>query len=172
MLAGLVLGGFGHLVVTLALAVATGSAGSTGAASGAHVRSLAVVFELMNLAVMLSAMVVVFVVVRRIMLLRTMARILNRAVCPFCDFSLVGLIPTSGRVTCPECGQAIVLAEHRLTEDDLIPDTPEGLRAMRERMKKQGADRYGSLASMPPRRSAQPSGGAPASQQSVQVKQR
>lgn len=149
-LLGLVLAGFGHMVVTLILAVVTGSA-APGAAAGpggnapTQAEALATVLQLMNLSVALGAMIVVFVAVRRVMLIRSMRRILNKAVCPFCEFSLVGLLVSSGRVQCPECGERFLLSDHRLTEEDLIPDTPEGLRAMREHWKKLGADRYGAL---------------------------
>ena len=68
-----------------------------------------------------------------------------RALCPFCEFSLVGLMPSQGRVRCPECGEVVVLAEHRIHEDDLIPDTPEGRKAMQAKWRQFGADRYGSL---------------------------
>ncbi len=149
-LSGAVLAGFGHLIVSLILTVAGGNGAVPVTApalapAGANVNALATVLELMNLTVTLSVMIGVFVLLRRVMLIRSMRRIHNKAVCPFCEFSLVGLFVQHGRVQCPECGQSILLAEHRLSEDDLIPDTPEGLRVMREHWKNQGTDRFGAL---------------------------
>lgn len=157
-LIGAVVAGFGFLVTNLIMQVAGGgggggsatvsavAGGGVPAASGtAPGNALATVLQLMNLTVASAVMVVVFVAVQRTMLLRSMRRILNKAVCPYCDFSLTGLIAEYGKVRCPECGQSIVLAEHRLTEEDLIPETPEGLRAMREHWRKQGADKFGAL---------------------------
>ncbi len=57
------------------------------------------------------------------MIVRSIHNILNKAGCPFCDFSLVGLKIEMGKVRCPECGGDVYLHEHRLNPDDLIPDS-------------------------------------------------
>ena len=60
--------------------------------------------------------------VRWMLLVRSIRRIINKAACPFCEFSLVGLRVEHGWVRCPECGQRVYLHEHRLTPDDLVPE--------------------------------------------------
>jgi hypothetical protein len=59
---------------------------------------------------------------RWVLIVRSIRRLVNKAGCPYCEFSLVGLRVQSGWVRCPECGQRVALHEHRLTEDDLIPE--------------------------------------------------
>ena len=51
---------------------------------------------------------------------KAMHRLQNKAGCPYCEFSLVGLKPELGAVTCPECGQMVVLAEHHIAPDALF----------------------------------------------------
>ena len=58
------------------------------------------------------------------MIVRSIRIMLNRAACPFCDFSLVGLIVVEGAVKCPECGQRVVLHEHRIHEEDITIPRP------------------------------------------------
>lgn len=60
--------------------------------------------------------------VRWAMIVRSIRNIVNKAGCPFCDFSLVGLKVEYGKVKCPECGQDVFLHEERLTADDLMTD--------------------------------------------------
>lgn len=78
---------------------------------------------LLNGVVMLTIFLAAYFGVRWIMIVRSIRNILNRAGCPFCEFSLVGLRIQFGKVTCPECGSAVFLHEHRLNPDDLIPET-------------------------------------------------
>ena len=52
-------------------------------------------------------------------LAKAMRRVQNKAGCPYCEFSLVGLKAEMGAVTCPECGQLVVLAEHHIPPDAL-----------------------------------------------------
>lgn len=58
------------------------------------------------------------------MIVRSIRIMLNRAACPFCDFSLVGLTISDGAVKCPECGQRVVLHEHRIHEADITIPRP------------------------------------------------
>lgn len=53
------------------------------------------------------------------MILTSIRIMLNRAACPFCDFSLVGLPIANGAVKCPECGETVFLHEHRIHEADI-----------------------------------------------------
>lgn len=73
--------------------------------------------------------------VRWRMLVTSIKRIVNKAGCPYCEFSLVGLRVNHGWVQCPECGQRVYLFEHKLTPEDLVPESvkrrpPEGAGAM------------------------------------------
>jgi hypothetical protein len=75
-----------------------------------------------NLLVCLLVWAAIAMTVRWMLIVRSVRRIINKAGCPFCEFSLVGLRVQHGWVRCPECGQRVYLHEHRLTEDDLILD--------------------------------------------------
>lgn len=77
----------------------------------------------LNAAVMITLFLAAAVGLRWLMIVRSIRNILNRAGCPFCDFSLVGLKVEHGRVKCPECGSDVFLHEHRLNADDLIPES-------------------------------------------------
>lgn len=65
----------------------------------------------------------VYAVVRWRMLTSSVRRLLNRAACPYCEFSLMGLEVQMGGVVCPECGERTILSELGLTKEDLIPHT-------------------------------------------------
>jgi hypothetical protein len=69
--------------------------------------------------------IVAYVWVRRIMLVRSIRRLINRAVCPFCEFSLVGLPVKVNAVICPECGQKVQLTAHGIRREDLDVDAPD-----------------------------------------------
>lgn len=69
--------------------------------------------------------IVAYVWVRRIMLVRSIRRLINRAVCPFCEFSLVGLPVKVNAVICPECGQKVQLTAHGIRREDLEVDAPD-----------------------------------------------
>ncbi len=77
--------------------------------------------------ILLGLGVIVFfaawVIARRVMILRTVRRMLNRVSCPACEFCLVGLKSSGGFVTCPECGERISLYEHDMTPDDLLSES-------------------------------------------------
>ncbi len=75
-----------------------------------------------NICVGLLIAVAAAVSVRWLLLVRSIKRLINRAGCPFCEFSLVGLRVDHGWVQCPECGQRVYLHEHRLTEEDILTD--------------------------------------------------
>lgn len=70
------------------------------------------------------AFVVVYSWVRRSMLVRSVRRLVNRAACPFCEFSLVGLPVKINSVRCPECGEKVRLSEHGIRHEDLRPGLP------------------------------------------------
>lgn len=69
--------------------------------------------------------IVAYVWVRRLLLVRSIRRIVNRAVCPFCEFSLVGLPVKLAAVTCPECGQKVRLYTHGIRPEDLEVNAPD-----------------------------------------------
>ncbi len=69
-------------------------------------------------------LIVTYVWVRRQMLVRSIRRMINRAVCPFCEFSLVGLPVKLSAVVCPECGERIRLYTHGIRPEDLEVDAP------------------------------------------------
>ncbi|MCH7791072.1 MAG: hypothetical protein IID31_02180 [Planctomycetes bacterium] len=55
--------------------------------------------------------------------LRWMIRkVLNRAVCPSCEYSLLGLRVENDGVVCPECGASLSLTTMGLTPEDLIAE--------------------------------------------------
>lgn len=60
-----------------------------------------------------------FLALRRVLIARSLKNMLNKAACPYCDFSLVGLTITHETVQCPECGSRVVLHEHRLHREDI-----------------------------------------------------
>lgn len=78
---------------------------------------------ILNGVVMMVIFLAATIGVRWLLIVRSIRNILNRAGCPFCDFSLVGLKIEHGRVKCPECGSSVFLHEHRLNADDLIPES-------------------------------------------------
>ncbi len=46
--------------------------------------------------------------------------LVNKAGCPFCEFSLTGLkIDADNGVVCPECGGRVLLHEHRIKREDV-----------------------------------------------------
>lgn len=77
-------------------------------------------------AVLLVALPIVGWLIARDQLLRQAIKArLTSARCPACDYSLLGL-PVHGEVVvCPECGEAIDLEHHGLTEADLLSNATE-----------------------------------------------
>lgn len=65
-------------------------------------------------------------VVRWRMVTASIRRLINKAVCPYCEFSLMGLQAEYGGVVCPECGERVMLGELGLSPEDLheAPNTP------------------------------------------------
>lgn len=70
-----------------------------------------------------------FVLTKRAMLIRSLITLVNRAACPYCRFSLVGLKPdTRGgtgakpSIRCPECGEVVSIFDHGILPDDLLTD--------------------------------------------------
>jgi hypothetical protein len=103
-------------VVLGVVASAVWSAAAGGAGTGVS-RRLVGCSSLLAGALLASA---VYAALRWVLLVRSMRRIINKAGCPFCEFSLVGLKPEDGEVRCPECGGRVVLAEHGLYAEDLL----------------------------------------------------
>lgn len=58
--------------------------------------------------------------VRWRMITASIRRLVDKASCPYCEFSLKGLVVEKDTVTCPECGQRVVLHENNLTPEDLL----------------------------------------------------
>jgi hypothetical protein len=56
------------------------------------------------------------------MLVKSIRRLINKAGCPYCEFSLVGLKVKSGWVKCPECGQRVYIHDENITEEDLMTE--------------------------------------------------
>ncbi len=75
-----------------------------------------------NIFVAILIAVAVATAVRWMLLVRSIRRLINKAGCPFCEFSLVGLRVDHGWVRCPECGERVFLLEHRLSPDDLLTE--------------------------------------------------
>lgn len=70
-----------------------------------------------------------WVLMHRVMVMRSLMFLLNRAGCPYCHFSLVGLKPESlggvgakPMIRCPECGEMVSLFDHGILPDDLLTD--------------------------------------------------
>jgi hypothetical protein len=63
----------------------------------------------------------VWVAVRRVLIIRSVLHHIEKAHCPYCLFSLRGLVVDYGSVVCPECGQRILLVDEGLTPEDLVP---------------------------------------------------
>jgi hypothetical protein len=56
------------------------------------------------------------------LLVRSIRRLINKAGCPYCEFSMVGLRVQKGWVQCPECGQRVYIFDMNLREEDLMTD--------------------------------------------------
>jgi hypothetical protein len=82
-----------------------------------------------------------FVTTRRMLVVRTIRRLLNRTGCPFCEFNLIGLRPQGTYITCPECGERFDLLQHGMKPDDLI--------APGQGRKFEGAGRFGAYQTPP-----------------------
>lgn len=148
---GLVVGAFASMAAFVVLTAAgggqapvAGASAGTGTAPASNTAALTMLLITGVFAAVLVAVIVAFILIQRAMLVRTMKKMIARGLCPYCEFSLVGLVAHSGRVRCPECGEEVVLSEHRMTEDELIPDSAEGLRAMREKWRTMGTDAMGA----------------------------
>jgi hypothetical protein len=66
---------------------------------------------------------------RRALVIRSLLFLVNKAGCPFCHFSLVGLSPekeggTGSKpvVRCPECGELVSIFDHGIMPDDLLTE--------------------------------------------------
>ncbi len=58
---------------------------------------------------------------RRQLIIRSIRNNMERAKCPYCWFSLMGLPVKEGTVQCPECGERMSLHELHLLPEDLQP---------------------------------------------------
>lgn len=75
------------------------------------------------------AFVAAAVIARYSMVVRSVRFLVNKAGCPYCRFSLVGLTPSAKGgtgakpiVRCPECGQLVSLFDHGIVPQDLVPE--------------------------------------------------
>jgi len=72
---------------------------------------------------LLVASTVVWVWIRRALIMRSIRLLLSKSACPYCDFDLRGLrVADNAVVRCPECGEVILLKEHGMTRRDLSLD--------------------------------------------------
>jgi hypothetical protein len=53
-------------------------------------------------------------------LIRTITRRVHQTSCPGCGYSLLGLMVDNGVIVCPECAAPYFLADHGMTEQDLL----------------------------------------------------
>lgn len=90
----------------------------------------------------LGVLGVLYVLVQRRMIIATLRDLANRAGCPYCEFSLVGLTPKNNAVKCPECGELVVLHDHGIAREDLLGNTLGARAALRA--KKHGAGPLGA----------------------------
>lgn len=91
-----------------------------------------------------------FVTTRRVLVVRTIKRLLNRTGCPFCEFNLIGLQPLGTYITCPECGERFDLLQHGMKPDDLI--------SAGQGRKFEGAGRFGAYKTPPGAAKPEPRG--------------
>ncbi|MFN7020571.1 MAG: hypothetical protein ACK4WH_04485 [Phycisphaerales bacterium] len=77
----------------------------------------------------LLAFVAAFILVRRRMVIVSLRFLVNKAGCPYCQFSLVGLSPekqggTGAKplVRCPECGELVSIFDHGILPGDLLTE--------------------------------------------------
>ena len=78
------------------------------------------IFPIIGITVIFALPFMVAFLLRDRIVRRELSRRVMRGVCS-CGYSLIGLSATAGRVRCPECGIDFVLADHGLTESDLLP---------------------------------------------------
>lgn len=130
--------GAGRQLLVLALVASNGSAAAA-VAPGAGTGATSLPRPMWTLLVGLSTIVALFAftTTRRILVVRTLKKLINRASCPFCEFCLMGLPVRGAVVRCPECGEAIDLYAHGLKPDDLT--APES-----KRRPFAGAGRFGA----------------------------
>ena len=111
------------------VAAVQGAAAATGGGGASVTKTLEygpfIAFGVIAITVilLLAATVFVWIWQRRLLIVRSIRRITNKASCPFCDFNLRGLPVTDNRlVRCPECGESIILEDLGLTKRDLMID--------------------------------------------------
>jgi ribosomal protein S27AE len=59
-------------------------------------------------------------------LIRTITLRVHQTSCPSCGYSLLGLVVDKGVILCPECAAPFFLADHGMTEEDLLAPGPRG----------------------------------------------
>jgi hypothetical protein len=57
-------------------------------------------------------------------LIKTITLRVHQTSCPSCGYSLLGLVVDKGVIVCPECAAPFFLADHGMTEADLMAPSP------------------------------------------------
>jgi len=120
------IGGGGGVATVTPAQVAAGAippATTTPSAIGTLLPSLPAPLRSILLGLGLLVFIFAWIITRRIMVLRTLKHLINRVVCPGCEFCLIGLKARGAIVICPECGERIDLFQNGFTTDDLLTET-------------------------------------------------
>lgn len=123
----------GALIPGIGIGVSVGSFASIGVGAlatvfpGAGLEIVAMVVGLLAFAITTSLTVVVAVhLIESSAIRREVRAQLNRAECVKCGYSLAGLTPIDGRVTCPECGLNVRLRVYELKRESPVHLPTEG----------------------------------------------
>lgn len=116
LIAGLVCAAAWLAIGYSAAAFLSGRGGGRGGAIGVNWARIGVV----NVLIALVVVTTVGAMVRWRLVTNSIKRLVNKAACPYCEFSLMGLEVEMGGVVCPECGERTVLSEIGLTKEDLV----------------------------------------------------
>lgn len=99
---------------------AGGSASLTGSAAWTVSPLVAKIMISLATCAMVVVSAVVWIWIRRRLIIRSIRFLLNKSACPYCDFDLRGLrVADNAVVVCPECGEIVLLKEHGMTRRDL-----------------------------------------------------
>lgn len=112
-----------RVLAILILAAQNAAAAAAPVAGPPVPTSLGYVWTLSNLLAAGLLGAAVFLSVRWFLIVRSMRRLGNKCVCPYCEFSLIGLAVKQDRVQCPECGESVRLSEHGLFAEDLMTES-------------------------------------------------
>jgi hypothetical protein len=82
-----------------------------------HLQDIVVVLSALSYALLLC---LGMLIARDRWLIRTITLRVHQTSCPSCGYSLLGLVVDKGVIVCPECAAPFFLADHGMTEEDLI----------------------------------------------------